>query len=153
MRRILVLVVLVLGFGVAAGSAQAGAGRGEGGIVIREGAEVYPSARSTEAAWRLKRGDAVAGTTIDMGFYQPLFDEKGGRVHVTYFRGEQKGVDRNGWMRAVDLARFYFDGGCSPSGNALTAKGFSTRWNACFREALDLKLKELASQWTAEAKP
>jgi hypothetical protein len=123
--------------------------RGQGAVVIRDDAPVYADSKGDKVEWRLKRGDAVAGYTAD---FPPKFmlDEVNGRVHVTYFAGEQKGMNKTAWMDPKDLSRFTYDGSCQHNGSPFTTKGFSLRWNACFEEARDNKLDVLRATWATQ---
>jgi hypothetical protein len=129
--------------------AQGRGGKGQGAIVLRDDAPVYAHSKGDEVEWKMKRGDAVAGITSDLKT-KWLFDEVDGRLHCMYFRGEQKGLSRSGWMDPKDLSRFTYDGSCQSSGSPLTTKGFSTRWNACFEEGRDNKLDLLKVVWAAQ---
>jgi len=127
------------------------AGRGQGAIVLRDDAPVYAHSEGNEIEWKLKRGDAVAGFTVDvLGSSLFLFDEVKGRLHVIYFQGEQKGMSRGAWMNPNDLSKFTYDGGCEKNASPLTAKAFSQRWNACFEEGRDNKLEVLRARWEQE---
>jgi hypothetical protein len=120
--------------------------KGQGAVVLRDDAPVYADSKGDKVEWKLKRGDAVAGYTAD---FPPKFmlDEVNGRVHVTYFAGEQKGMNKTAWMDPKDLSRFTYDGSCQHNGSPFTTKGFSLRWNACFEEARDNKLDALRVLW------
>ena len=117
--------------------------------MIRDDAPVYADSKGDKIEWKLKRGDAVAGYTAD---FPPKFmlDEVNGRVHVTYFAGEQKGMNKTAWMDPKDLSRFTYDGLCQHNGSPFTTKGFSLRWNACFEEARDNKLDVLRATWATQ---
>jgi len=145
------LAILLLYAGSAAMFAASRGGKGQGAIVIRDDAPVYTNPDRTEVEWKLKRGDAVAGITsgaLTAGRFQ--FDEKNGRAHVQYFRGEEKGMARSGWMDPGDLSRFTYDGSCEDNASPFATKGFSMRWNACFQEGRDDKLDKLRLLWAQE---
>jgi len=130
-----------------------GQGKGEGAIVIREDAPVYKRPNSTGVAWELKRGDAVAAIEPKGRLWQ--FYEDSGRVRIAFL---YEGDHRLAWMRLEDLAKFTYDfcvfpprAGHStpPPGNPFTT-GKREKWNVCFQEARDAKLKELRATWAEE---
>jgi len=132
-------------------------GKGQGAIVIRDDAPVYKKSDGDEIAWKLQRGDSVAayGGSVTSSMFgggdaMYIFDEKSGRVRVVYFQGEQKGMNKIGWMNPPDLSRFTYDGSCERGASPFATKGFSVRWNACFHEARDSKLEELKAKWGKE---
>ncbi len=131
--------------------AQGRGGKGQGAIVIRDEAPVYVSSKGPAVEWKMKRGDAVAGYMAN-GILPPRFllDEVDGRVHVAYFRGEVKGMNKTGWMDPKDLSRFTYDGSCAGNASPFDTKGFSLRWNACFQEGRDNKLDLLRPLWAQE---
>lgn len=133
---------------------QARGGKGQGAIVTRDEAPVYESSKGDKMEGKLNRGDAVAGFTAN-GILAPkyLLDEVHGRVHILYFRGEQKGMSRTAWMDPKDLSRFTYDGSCETNASPLAVKGFSQRWNACFEEARDTKLGALWAIWSQQVSP
>lgn len=148
MRKLLGLACLIPSLAFAQG-------RGQGGIVLRDDAIVYVHSDGNEVEWKLKRGDAVAGITMDSltGRLTYQFDEVKGRLHVMYFQGEQKGFNRTAWMDPKDLAKFLYDGGCGQTrgvASPIAMKGFSARWNACFEEGRDGKLEVLREKWEKE---
>jgi hypothetical protein len=123
--------------------------RGQGAIVIRDDAPVYAHSDGDTVEHRMKKGDPVCGITSGLTPLY-LFDEVKGRLHVMYFAGEQKGMNKTAWMDPKDLSRFTYDGSCQRTGSPFATKGFSLRWNACFEEARDNKLDALRLLWAQQ---
>jgi hypothetical protein len=130
---------------------QSRGGKGQGAIIIRNNAPVYVHSTGAAIEWKMKRGEAVAGYMAN-GILPPRFllDEVDGRVHVAYFQGEVKGMNKTGWMDPADISRFTYDGSCGGNSTPYDTKGFSLRWNACFQEARDNKLDLLRAIWAKE---
>jgi hypothetical protein len=129
-------------------------GRGEGAVVIRENVSIYKASNGNELRdENLPIGFAVVGITTMMGSitaYQ--FEEENNRLHVFYVgldeSGEQKSVNRYGWIDRSAVSQFSYECGCkAPLENnkcfPLSQAGFvAMRYNACFKEGLNKKLSE-----------
>ena len=139
---IFLLAVPVLAIGDSFG------GKGQGGIVIKDNAKVYQKSKGATVKTELNLGNAVAGTTLSL--FQSgtswMYDEKNGRVRVTFFVSGNKGKMIGGWMNPNDLSKFTFDGSCGDNSSPLAVKGFSRRWNPCFQEARDQKIQQLKEE-------
>jgi hypothetical protein len=138
--------------------------KGEAGIAL-EDTPIYPHPDSLEAGSSLKKGQPVGalrsvGLKL-LGLGQYIFDEKNGRVQVTYFPAEEdptRGKFYNGWVDPAKLAKFYYDCSCGASKDdcdPIVTRGFrfSFTWNSCFNEAWERKAAELKSQSTESVAP
>ncbi len=131
----------------------------EGAIVITD-APVYADSKSEKIEWKLKRGDAVAGYMQQELHIAWQLDEVDGRVHVFYFKPDDKTggfVDHKGWMDPKHLARFTYEDFCGKDGAPFSVKGLgSIQWNPCFEKARDDKLVKLRATfgpWAAGPSP
>ncbi len=115
-----------------------GQGKAEAGIVIRDDAPVYKSAKSTSVTWKLKRGDSVAAIEPKGKAWQ--FYEESGRVRIAFLDEDDNLI---GWMRLDDLAKFTYDFCAFEPSAGHPPPGYPFIWNVCFRQARDAKLKEL----------
>ena len=132
----------------------------EGAIVIAADAPVYAKSKGDEVDFRLKRGDAVAGYMEQKLHIAWQLDEVDGRVHVFYFKKDDKKggfVDHKGWMDPKDLSRFTYEDFCGKDGAPYSVKGLgSIQWNPCFTKARDDKLDKLRATfgpWAAGPSP
>jgi hypothetical protein len=132
----------------------------EGAIVITDDAPVYADSKGEKVEWKLKRGDAVAGYMSQTLHIAWQLDEVDGRVHVFYFKTDDKKggfVDHKGWMDPKDLSRFSYEDFCGKDGAPYSVKGLgSIQWNPCFEKARDDKLDKLRATfgpWAAGPSP
>lgn len=134
--------------------AVGGSEKGQGAIVIRDDAPVYDRPAGDEVVYRLRRGDAVAGNMGAAAAFggasggSCMFDEKQGRLHVSYLPDGKK-MARDGWMNPSDLSKFTHEA-CGRTCSPFMVKNFTHRWNACFEEARDNKLDQLRVLWAQQ---
>jgi hypothetical protein len=136
-------------------------GRAQGAIVVKNDAPFYRSDTGDGRELgieRVARGFPLAGITVIMGEVRSFMAEvQNNRAHVLYLGHgitNTSGLHHRAWMNTDDLSFFTFDCGCGEkdkSCSPLTTAGWiSERWNPCFQEAYDKKLRELKPQWEKE---
>jgi len=123
--------------------------KAQGGIVLRDGAEVYEKSEGDDVVTRLDRGDAVAGLHREAIVWVYEFVEEHDRVQVIFPKeGSRKPL--SGWMDPDDLSSFTYDCGCEPECMPWSGSLGQTRWNPCFQEARDGKLDGLKVLWAEQ---
>jgi len=143
-------------------SQQANAqGRAQGAIVVKNGAPFYRSDTGDKlelGIQRVGRGFPLVGITVIMGSVRSYMAEvQNNRAHVLYLRDGMKNssdLHHRAWMNTDDVSFFTYDCGCGEKDDScspLAKAGWaSERWNPCFQEAYDKKIRELKPQWEKE---
>ena len=130
----------LLAVAVMAGVGSAYAAAGVGGVVTRDGAEVYVDKTGDDYELTVPRGTFVAGGTLEHDQVTfGAFERTKTRVRVVIAADDAAAT--HGWMNAADVAEFSYEcscrAGCSP------VKGFKKGWNDCFLRAAGAKLAEV----------